>query len=293
MIDKIPVFLDHTLSFQYKRRQKQKSFSVIHRTLKGNPNMRKDLSTIAGLIALSVLQTGSAALAAQDSLSAAPYVAPGDREKTRAHKLEPVVVQGDARAELRSLQTELLVKPDDAQLHFKLAEAYRKLEQNQQAADEYARAINLDATLWVCYHQLAATSSDTRQIDAAIEKLNKLETDKPKELLLRVALSELYEKRGNYYQAARTLIDCTYAGTVPEKWRVKVNARIHNMLVLSKSQKQTPEETTTQATAGNPEEDMDIMPAPLPVPTSKRSLAQAKVKDAREVRAMGSTPLLP
>jgi tetratricopeptide (TPR) repeat protein len=256
--------------------------------------MRIYLSTTVCLLALSIMLGGNASLAAQDNISAAPFVPPADREKAkRPPRLLPVTPE-DLQADLKTLKTDLLVKPDDAQLHYKLGEVYRKLGQNGPAADEYMKAINLDQTLWAAYHQLTATSNDARQLDSAFEKLSKLESQKPKELLLRVALSEMFEKRGNYYQAARTLIDCTYNGGVPEKWRTRVNARIHNMLVLSKSQKQQPEEQdAVPASAINPEEEMDLMPAPLPVPTSKRSLAQAKIKDAKEVRGMGNTPLLP
>ncbi len=253
--------------------------------------MHKDLSTIVCLATLAILVGGSASLAASDPLSAAPIVAPADIEKParRPPRLIPRKPE-DTHAELKRLKTDILLKPNDAQMHFKLAEGYRKLEQSRQAAAEYVKATNLDPNLWVAYHQLTVTSNDEKQLDSAIEKLSKLETEKPKELLLRVALSELYEKRGNYYQAARTLVDCTYAGGVPEKWRIRVNARIHNMLILSKSQKLQPEDA---ASAGSSEADLDIMPAPLPTLSTKRSIAQAKLKDAKEVRGMGNTPLLP
>ena len=256
--------------------------------------MRKELFTFACLITLANLAGGSAVVA-RDNISAAPPVPASDREKpaARSPRLLPVAPQ-DLQSELKSLQADLLLKPKDAQLHFKIGEVYRKLGQLGPAADEYVQATNLDANLWVAYHQLTITSEDSKQLDQATEKLTKLETEKPKELLLRVALSELYEKRGNYYQAARTLVDCTYAGGVSEKWRVRVNARIHNMLLLSKSQKLAPEDVASNAAGYNgPEDEMDIMPAPLPVPSSKRSLAQAKLKDAKEVRGMGNTPLVP
>jgi hypothetical protein len=80
---------------------------------------------------------------------------------------------------------------------------------------------------------------------------------------------------------------------VPEKYRVKVNARIHNMLVLSKRDKQQQGSNDVPATANGGEEELDIMPAPLPTQGTKRSLAQAKLKDSKEVRGMGHTPLLP
>lgn len=194
--------------------------------------------------------------------------------------------------ELRELKTNLALRPQDAQLHFKLGECLRSLGQLPQASDEYVKAGTLDPTMYVAYHQLAATSANAAQLDEAIESLNKLANEKPKEFLLRVAISELYEKRGNYYQAARILIDLSYANAVPEKFKAKVTTRIHNMLSLSKTTKNQTIEAATAVTP-NSDEELDVVPAPLPTPTTKRSIAHARLKDSKEVRGMGHTPLVP
>lgn len=258
--------------------------------------MRKASFTLAAISVLGLAVAGSAVFAAGDHLSAAPPVPSADKEKNvRAPKVITVTPE-QLRAEIKQIQTDLLLKPNDAQLHFKLGEALRKFNQTNQASAEYLKAIECDPTLWVAYHQLTNCTNDAEVLDALIVKLSKLESEKPKELLLRVALSELYEKRGNYYQAARTLIDLSYANAVPEKFRPKVSARIHNMLLLSKSHHPAAKaDEAAQATpvAGASEEDLDLMPAPLPMPGTKRSIAQAKLKDSKEVRGMGHTPLLP
>ena len=244
-------------------------------------------------LSLLCLAVASPASFASDHLSAAPQVPNADKDKlTRAPKVI-AVTPDQLKAEQKQLLTDLLIKPNDAQLHFKLGENYRKHDQHGQAAAEYRKAIECDQCLWVAYHQLTALTDDEAVLDDYIAKLTKLEAEKPKELLLRVALSELYEKRGNYYQAARTLIDLSYANAVPEKFRPKVSARIHNMLVLSKSHHQEKEPAPTAPAVATSEEDLDVMPAPLPTPGTKRSIAQAKLKDAKEVRGMGHTPLLP
>lgn len=252
--------------------------------------MRKVTSIIFCACALS-LTSATAAYCAADQLQAAPPIPASDRQKEppRAPKLLTLTPE-QQQVEFKQLQQDILAKPNDAQLHYKLGEALRKAGQKEKACEEYLKAINLDQTLWVAYHQLTTNSSDEKQLDHAMEKLSKLENEKPRELLLRVALSELYEKRGNYYQAARTLVDLTYTNSVPEKWRPKVNARIHNMLVLSKTTKL--KEDVPQSANGS-EEDLDLMPAPLPTPQTKRSIAQAKLKDSKEVRGMGHTPLVP
>ncbi|MBX9569928.1 MAG: hypothetical protein K2X77_13605 [Candidatus Obscuribacterales bacterium] len=219
----------------------------------------------------------------------------GAGTQTASAELAPKVIQKtpeELKLELRQLKTELALRPQDAQLHFKLGECLRNLGQLPQASDEYAKAGTLDPSMYVAYHQLSLTSQNAVQLDEAIEKLNKLANEKPKELLLRVALSELYEKRGNYYQAARTLIDLSYANAVPEKFKTKVATRIHNMLALSKTQKNQTVEAATASTP-NSDEELDVVPAPLPTPTTKRSLAHARLKDKKEVRGMGHTPLVP
>lgn len=262
------------------------------RTWKGiNPKMRK--FTITSMAALLVASIGLPGLGKGEDINAAPEVPANAREKTP--KRPPVLIgqtPEEIKAELKQLKQEVALKPSDAQLRYKLGESYRKNGDLSSAIKEYDKATKIDPNLWVAYHQICAFSDDEKLLDDSIATLSKLEAEKPHELLLRVALSELYEKRGNYYQAARTLIDLTYSNAVPEKYRVKVNARIHNMLVLSKRDKQQ-QQAETPATANGAEEELDIMPAPLPTQGTKRSLAQAKLKDSKEVRGMGHTPLLP
>jgi cytochrome c-type biogenesis protein CcmH/NrfG len=253
--------------------------------------MRKFSTTfLAALLLASVTLPG---LGKDGDISAAPDIPKNDREKTRRAPIVIAQSPDEIKAELKQLKQEVALKPQDAQLRYKLGESYRKNGDIHSAVAEYVKATKVDPNLWVAYHQICAFSDDEKLLDDSIASLSKLEQEKPKEMLLRVALSELYEKRGNYYQAARTLIDLTYANAVPEKYRVKVNARIHNMLVLSKRDKQQQGSNDVPATANGGEEELDIMPAPLPTQGTKRSLAQAKLKDSKEVRGMGHTPLLP
>lgn len=190
--------------------------------------------------------------------------------------------------ELKLFKAELASHPGDAQLHFKVAELYRNLGQKENAAKQYAKATEIDPNIYLAFHQLAALTDSPELLNPAIEKLTKQSQEKPKELMLRVALSELLEKRGNFYLAARTLIDMTYANDVPEKYKAKVAARIHFLLVQQKKS----EQEEVQNTVAN-EEELDIVPAPLPASTTKRSIASAKMKDSKEVNGMGNVPLLP
>ncbi len=249
--------------------------------------MRNVPSKLLLLSTLATLIVSPSCMA--EEFSAAPQVPACDKVKEKATPKVIPLTPEQMKAELRALQTDILLKPNDAQMHVKLGDAYKRMGQNQQALDEYVKASRLDHSCYVAYHQITLLTNDEKLLDEAIETLSKMEAEKPKELLLRVALSELYEKRGNYYQAARTLIDLTYANGVPEKYRVRVSSRIHNMLSLTKTQHAQAEAPTT----ANTDEELDVMPAPLPTPSTKRSIAQAKLKDSKEVRGMGHTPLLP
>lgn len=191
-------------------------------------------------------------------------------------------------AELRLLRDQSHQRPDDAQLQFKMGEVLRGLGRNAEAIPAYIAATKLSADLYVAYHHLSVLSSDPAQLDDCIARLNARLKDKPDELMLRVALSELQEKRGNYQLAARTLIDITYANKVPEKYKTKVAGRIHHLLALAKSAQQ---QETVEAV--NAEEQLDVVPSPLPAQPSKRSIASAKMKDAKEVKGVGKVPLLP
>lgn len=191
--------------------------------------------------------------------------------------------------ELRTVRAELRARPDDAPLQFKAGEVLRKLGRNGEAAEAYSRATELDPHMYVAYHQLAQACDDAQLLEEAIERLSKLAPEKPKELMLRVAWSELLEKRGKFHEAARPLIDLTYANAVPEKFKAKVSARIHYLLAQKKAQQQEDVRQTTAAT----EEELDVVPSPLPARASKRSIAAARIKDAREVKGVGKVPLLP
>ncbi|MBY0358039.1 MAG: hypothetical protein K2W82_08570 [Candidatus Obscuribacterales bacterium] len=192
------------------------------------------------------------------------------------------------QTELRLYEEQLKSTPNSAPLHFKIGEVQRNLGNKELAAKEYAKACELDPAMYVAFHQLALNTNEPQLLDPAIEKLTTLSQERPKELMLRVALSELLEKRGNFYQAARALIDITYANAVPEKYKNKVTARIHFLLTQQKkSQLETVQETASS------EEELDLVPAPLPATTNKRRIASAKIKDAKEVKGMGNVPLLP
>lgn len=180
----------------------------------------------------------------------------------------------------------------DYHLVYSKAEEMRKAGQEKEAAQLYLKAVDLEPTLWVAYHQLANLKGDNGQIDAAMAKLTEMKTKQPKELMLRVALSELLEKRGDYYQASRELVDLVYANAVPDKYSKKINARIHYL--LSKSKHAYTNVQNNEFENLRTEEELDTVPPPLPDPgLVVRDLASTKSKDIPAMQGSGHAPLQP
>lgn len=192
-----------------------------------------------------------------------------------------------AADELQTLRLAVRDNQKDPNAHLQLADALRKRQRLKEAAPEYAQATNLNPELYVAYHQLAAISDDPQLLDDAINRLTKLKMDKPKELMLRVALSELLEKRQNYYQAARVLIEITYDNAVPTKYQARVNGRIHYLLTKSKEAQLTAKDNIPA------DEDLDVVPAPLPDAGLRKGLTASKINESKELKGMGHVPLLP
>lgn len=185
-----------------------------------------------------------------------------------------------------------LMDNNDYHLVYSKAEEMRRAFQEGEAAKLYLQAINLEPTLWVAYHQLANLKGDHVQIDAAMAKLNEMKAKQPKELMLRVALSELLEKRGDYYQASRELVDLVYTNAIPDKYSKKINARIHYL--LSKSKHAYTNVQTGEFENLRTEEELDTVPPPLPDPgLVVRDLASTKSKEIPVMQGTGHTQLQP
>ncbi len=195
--------------------------------------------------------------------------------------------QGDPQAQLQAARDLVRANPADAKAHYALAELLRKAGRHHEAADEYVATVEQEPTLYVAYHQLSTVNADDAQIDQAVAMLNRLKEDKPKEMMLRVALSELLEKRGKYYEGARVLVDLVYQNAVPDKYLPKVNSRIHYLLAKSRDSKET------DKAAGFAEEELDTLPPPLPEATLHKELSTSRLKESRVMRGVGHAPLLP
>ncbi len=113
---------------------------------------------------------------------------------------------------VRSYKQYLATKPDDADAHFDLGNAYASLKQNADAKTEYEKAISLDPKLDVAYVNLGITLLES-DAAAAIEPLQKAAELLPKEARPQFLLGWAYERSGKpdlaieHYQAAEKLDD--------------------------------------------------------------------------------------
>jgi cytochrome c-type biogenesis protein CcmH/NrfG len=228
----------------------------------------------------------SASAVLASALILIPQAVSAQAEGHQQHFIQKTPAQ-IAAEELAALRQKVRENPKDGNAHFQLAEALRKRDRKREAVQEYVEATTLQPDLWVAYHQLSTIGDDTQQIDDAIARLTKMKAEKPNELMLRVALSELLEKRQNYYQAARVLIEITYANAVPPKYTQRVNGRIHYLLSKSK-------EAQLSAKHNIPtDEDLDVVPAPLPDTGLRKGLTASKINESKQLKGLGHTPLLP
>ncbi len=195
--------------------------------------------------------------------------------------------QADPQAQLQAARDLVRSNPADSKAHYALAELLRKSGRYREAAEEYIYTVEQDPTFYVAYHQLSTINADEAQIDDAIAKLNRLKDEKPKDMLLRIALSELLEKCGKYYEGARVLVDLVYQNAVPDKYLPKVNSRIHYLLAKSRDSKET------DKAAGFSEEELDTLPPPLPEATLHKEMSASRLKESRVMRGVGHAPLLP
>jgi tetratricopeptide (TPR) repeat protein len=180
--------------------------------------------------------------------------------------------------------------PRDAKKRFELAESLRKAGEPQKATVQFLETSVLDPGYYLAYHQLLLCKPSNDQLDEAIERLTTLEEKIPKELMLRVALSEVLERRGETYKAARALVDLQFADYIPPKYTPQINARIRYLLGKAKDQQTTEK---AQAVGQVPTEDPDSVPLPIPENTAAKDLSEAKLKDSSVTEGPGHTKLLP
>ncbi len=205
----------------------------------------------------------------------------------QSHRIVHDVAPGTVAApDLVQLKARVDEEPSDAKVRYAYAEGLRKLGRIKEASHEYLAVTELDPAFYHAYHQLSVISADKQLLDDAVSRLNFAKAEKPKDLFLRVALSELYEKKGDSYTAGKVLVDLVYDNGVPEKYAAKINQRIRFLQAKAKHSHGLDKAFASDDT-------METNPPPLPDATLNRDLSISKVKEPRVMQGFGHATLLP
>jgi len=175
--------------------------------------------------------------------------------------------------------------PVNAKLKFQYAEALKRAGKNEDAIREYLVTTELDPSHYVAYHQLSLANPDAKSLAEAVKRLTHLMSDKPKELMLRVALSELLECQGHYFQASKVLVELVYENAVPPKYTVKVNNRIRYLQTKARGEHANRRVQEAQVKTDS------IPPLPLPEENLSRGLSASRLEKGHEVDGFGHSVL--
>lgn len=198
----------------------------------------------------------------------------------------------DLQEQIKLAQQAAILSPTDTAKRLHFARLLRRSGSSKQAAIEYLNITAVDPACHAAYHEMLLCKPAVGQVDEAIARLNKLDEIKPKQLLTKMQLSELYEHREDYYQAARVLVDLQYSQTIPPKYVPQIASRIHMLLGKTKDIRTT-EKAIEQKT--NVEESEFTPPTPVPMPdvAVTKNVPVNKLRNTRVKEGYGHAQLLP
>mgnify|MGYP000140261904 CR=1 FL=1 len=182
--------------------------------------------------------------------------------------------------------------PTDVVKRLHLARLFRRSGNNKQAAIEYLNITVINPNYQTAYHEMLFCKPTIGQIDEAIARLNKLDEARGKQLLTKMVLSELYEYKEDYYQAARVLVDLQYSQTIPQKYVAQIASRIHMLLGKTKDTR-TIEKAIEQKTNVEEEEFNPSTPLPMPDATITKDAPFNKLRPTKLKEGYGHAQLSP
>src|SRR5262249_35821291 len=143
-------------------------------------------------------------IAAEDEWNLAKPVADilKKREQDKADQVDPAI---EAKKEIEAAFKYVQEAPADIQKRLLLGRVLKRNNNLKIAAIEYLDITSINPGCIVAYHEMMQVKPTDGQIDEALVRLVKMDRIKPGQLLTKMALSELYEGKHDYYQAARVL----------------------------------------------------------------------------------------
>ena len=195
--------------------------------------------------------------------------------------------------QIKSMRESIQQSPLDVPKHIQLARLLKRHGEIRQAAIEYLNATAVDPSCCLAYHEMLRNKATVDQIDECLGRLTKYDRLKPNQLSIRMTLSELYENKGDYYQAARVLVDLQYVkDAIPTKFAEQIDNRIHGLLNNSKDVQTTEKaiehkENIVQAESSPP------TPVPMPDVKMNKDVPASKLRNTKMTEGYGHSQLLP
>ncbi len=201
--------------------------------------------------------------------------------------------QASTVQQIKSIKESIQICPLDVSKRLYLARLLRSSGEIQQAAIEYLNTTAVDPSCCIAYHEMLQSKATVEQIDECLARLTKYDQLQAKQLAVRMTLSELYETKGDYYQAARVLVDLQYVkGAIPVKFAERIDSRIHELFNNSKDV-----QTTAKAIEHkeNIEQAESTPSTPVPMPDLKmtKDMPTSKLRDTKMTEGYGHSQLLP
>lgn len=181
--------------------------------------------------------------------------------------------------------------PVDLTKRLHLARLLLRSGNTRRAVIEYLNITVLNPKSYIAYHEMLLAKPSVEQINEAVARLNRLDDIKSKQLVATTVLSELYELKDDYYQAARVLVDLQYSHTIPPKYLAQITSRIHVLLSKDKDSR-TVEKAIEHKTNVEEAEFNPSTPVPMPDVTATDTPAN-KLRSNKALEGYGHAQLLP
>ncbi len=158
---------------------------------------------------------------------------------------------------IEKYEARLKVFPKDNSTRYSLAKEYIELGHKTKAKSQLLKIVEIEPTYYQAYHELGLLPISKDDLTRLLNKLLDQKALSHKNFTYYLALSELYEKDGQYYLAARALVDSSFADVIPTRYSHLLSSRIKLLLIKAKNAK------SDQHIAPG-DEDLDNLPPPIP-----------------------------
>lgn len=195
-----------------------------------------------------------------------------------------------SQAELDAARHQAEDNPSNAKFKYDYAELLRRAGDVKTASREYLLATEIDASYLLAYHQLAINCTDHALVTEAVKRLQHLKEQHQDDLMIRVALSELLENQGKYYDASRVLVELVFKNVVPVKYTNKLNSRI--LFLQAKARAQHIDRGALEGHHGTGKvENVESVPVPLPEESLNSGLKASRLEPSTQGESFGHARL--